>query len=1063
MQDGVPKGGNIRVMESYQSGDGFDGRKNGASRRSPAPLTAAAALEDERQRQEFGLRMGNFDSTRVGQAYIPLRGDRARPRIVVDLEEEASLYSGAHAVQRGISDLKSATLDRGSPTPKADHRSQLLLIDDPMLKNVQLYKFSPLIGMRKRSRLLRLAPGSQFFNPVIECELLEVEFDANNQPRRVWDRRNAVLSGHDRGTADIVEELPTEYEALSWKWSREYSQYAIFISKGEERYKFGVCRELAVALKQLQLPNASRTLWVDAICIDMSNFKDRSDQVRILPMIFTSASRVCIWLGDDDESSSVAFQFINKEIMQHGNLESTMSDQSNASKWLALQSLMQRPWFTRRWVVQEVALAPKATIYCGQDSLEWEDFRIAVELFVVAETATHRLSEVMSRDQKLSNVPGWFEYVSELGASLLVAATANIFRVSGTANSGDSRRQGQRRPELHAPQPESVSRHRLLSLEYLVSSLVVFEASIPHDTIYSLLALACDTFPLVKPQAFSLALSAEEIFARTKSFPFQRKPFIVDYSRPYLEVYRDFISFCIESGSKSDPSRALDILCRPWASEFTDKAGTVFLAEQVSANYYKHDAKRHPLFACRPSLDIDPRSCEDYWRSVMFKAENLAEFKRTWAKYLGTSDEFGESYNSRKQNTRSQRSEVPLPSWVTTVSKAPFALFRHPGMDMKKMGRKYANSLVGLPGNSRNYAASQSIPVNVSQLKFKNRPVLGHHSLYVRGFILDTIEDVGAQSLGGSIPSSWLSFGGWRDAPESDPPDEFWRTLVADRGKDGANPPSYYARACRESVQRGGTRAGSVDTTGLINHERSSMISEFCRRVQSVIWNRQLIRTKRGTLGLTDSKAARGDLVCILYGCSVPVILRRQPRKTPEEVAEEEFEDRVEALKACIKRCEDACVSRVRYKIAISESQHPDLYQAEIQEETEAFNRILKVQKENQERTARALLEDSMGRQRVEDRKRKRMEETLRHRREKRLAVFTSPTTRDESLSPQDPDLVMTRDADVRHHTPREIVQDDNYCHYTFLGESYIHGMMDGAAITRFFQEGLTEHVFELR
>ena len=120
--------------------------------------------------------------------------------------------------------------------------------------------------------------------------------------------------------------------------------------------------------------------------------------------------------------------------------------------------------------------------------------------------------------------------------------------------------------------------------------------------------------------------------------------------------------------------------------------------------------------------------------------------------------------------------------------------------------------------------------------------------------------------------------------------DEFWRTLVADRGRDGKNPPVYYSRACKESFAKGGLSSGSVNMTDLINNERCSVIAQFCRRVQAVIWNRCLITTKYDRLGLTGQDVKREDLVCILYGCSVPVVLRRK-HKSKEQVLHEMRED----------------------------------------------------------------------------------------------------------------------------------------------------------------------------
>jgi hypothetical protein len=123
---------------------------------------------------------------------------------------------------------------------------------------------------------------------------------------------------------------------------------------------------------------------------------------------------------------------------------------------------------------------------------------------------------------------------------------------------------------------------------------------------------------------------------------------------------------------------------------------------------------------------------------------------------------------------------------------------------------------------------------------------------------------------------------------KSDPPDEFWRTWVPDRGRNGRNPPVYYSRACKESFLKGGLPSGSVSTSDLIDNERCSALTQFCRRVQAVIWNQSLIKTE-GTktesdnIGLASKNVLKGDLVCILYGCGVPVILRRcEKKKNPE-------------------------------------------------------------------------------------------------------------------------------------------------------------------------------------
>jgi hypothetical protein len=47
------------------------------------------------------------------------------------------------------------------------------------------------------------------------------------------------------------------------------------------------------------------------------------------------------------------------------------------------------------------------------------------------------------------------------------------------------------------------------------------------------------------------------------------------------------------------------------------------------------------------------------------------------------------------------------------------------------------------------------------------------------------------------------------------------------------------------------------------------------RRSQAIVWNRALVRTNSERLGIARESVQPGYLICILYGCTVPVILKR--------------------------------------------------------------------------------------------------------------------------------------------------------------------------------------------
>jgi hypothetical protein len=60
-------------------------------------------------------------------------------------------------------------------------------------------------------------------------------------------------------------------------------------------------------------------------------------------------------------------------------------------------------------------------------------------------------------------------------------------------------------------------------------------------------------------------------------------------------------------------------------------------------------------------------------------------------------------------------------------------------------------------------------------------------------------------------------------------------------------------------------------------------VIEYLELAQAVVWGRRLIKMRNGTIGLGPRAAERGDLVCILFGCSVPVVLRKLEEREGRE------------------------------------------------------------------------------------------------------------------------------------------------------------------------------------
>lgn len=1084
-------------------------------------------------------------------------------------------------------------------------RSHVSMYNDIELRGMKPYKYKPLRSIRRRLRLLRLHGGG-LLNPEITCELFEVEYDKDNLNivRRVLskDERNAKreryerrrqsgkTTDHSSGVQSLdVDDNVIEYEALSWCWGQEVKDRAVRIQEGGKYYRLAVTRDLTMALKYLRHPHEERILWIDALCINQENHEERNHQVQMMSLIYSGAKQACIWLGEDTDDSTTAIRFIH-EILKLENFDTISERRENALKWQSLLLLMQRPWFSRRWVVQEIALAKSATIYCGNDKITWTDFAVAVELFVEVETATHRLSEVIRKDETFGHVPQWFEHVSELGASVLVQATGKVFRRDGNQvtdlqehfdpqiryrarkNARKALRSNRETWKLAGlSRSTALALQRpLLSLEYLVSSLSVFQASQPRDAVYSLLSISRDTTPLAELQIKSQEGSEEAIIMSTVSSFLERQPFRVDYSRAYSDVCKDFVSFCIQMSGRSDPTRALDILCRPWAPEPEGTAGDVahrkptlykFLPSHERESLWPVGKDRRLKFCLFPEYHpkdiiweiepdpekqigapmlrkLDQRNMADYWAASEADwkknfPERVLTFERDVKPFLPKREERPRGTEDREQEDSavSEQSEseaeereidddeqnekdldITLPSWVCRTSEAAFSLYRHPGMHkLGRIGRMNADPLVGLPEDGhKKYSAAHNEKVDFDsgrRLRFRKRPSSGHCSLFTEGFILAKIGTVAEPARLGSIPKTWTDVAGWQNAVDgqTDPPVEFWRTLVADRGKDGRNPPYYYATACRESVRRGGLRGGSVDTGALINNERNSIIAEFCRRVQAVIWNRCLIKTNEplNVLGLAGQHVRKGDLVCIIFGCTVPVILRRE-EKSRRDLENEEMQDKIEAMKAAMAVCEEASFRKLRYQKRLQKEREKGellegLWKEEVLTELREVNSHIAewvLQNEDKKREQAQV-------ERQRERASKRRESMARMKRDARPQTHqyssTMPPHRPDPIAmdttsgilsegiPEHPEEVVDTQAnppqthgdgrkrvrETMQNTPelgkerkrrkKDESDEDSMVCYRFMGEAYIHGMMDGEAVRRQINEGIPRRMFEIR
>jgi len=145
---------------------------------------------------------------------------------------------------------------------------------------------------------------------------------------------------------------------------------------------------LQTAKAHNSFPHDSMPIWIDAICINQEDLDERAAQVRIMTWIYSCAREVFIWLGKPVANLQDAKQLL-WAIKKHDIsdlheyhpkspedlINTNVFLESSASRreaWIALGDLFTRAWFSRIWIVQEVAFGGKATIYFGDQSIKYK-------------------------------------------------------------------------------------------------------------------------------------------------------------------------------------------------------------------------------------------------------------------------------------------------------------------------------------------------------------------------------------------------------------------------------------------------------------------------------------------------------------------------------------------------------------------------------------------------------------------------------------------------------------------------------------------------------------------
>ncbi|KAF5670876.1 hypothetical protein FHETE_4324 [Fusarium heterosporum] len=162
-----------------------------------------------------------------------------------------------------------------------------------------------------------------------------------------------------------------DYETVSYSWGGEDGNSSLLTVRNKNR-----CQPVYVGefwdillqtqncfsmLQYLKPPRGCRTIWVDAICINQADMSERNEQVQVMGQIYSQCSQVLLWLGADIVSP-IPGTYPSRRSLGHVALDEEIDDVQEST---TLRSLLQRRYFSRVWVVQELILAPRVIMPVG--------------------------------------------------------------------------------------------------------------------------------------------------------------------------------------------------------------------------------------------------------------------------------------------------------------------------------------------------------------------------------------------------------------------------------------------------------------------------------------------------------------------------------------------------------------------------------------------------------------------------------------------------------------------------------------------------------------------------
>ena len=183
-------------------------------------------------------------------------------------------------------------------------------------------------------------------------------------PGTRWTPINATITTTSFADAPL-------YNALSYAWGSESYNSEFSLNSRQMLIR----HNLWMFLQRIRAAESeTKTLWVDALCISQSDPEEKRKQVSMLGTIFSQAHTVFAWLGEHDAYSRYIYdnpiQLLRLAMDNDWAIDTVSNHPLRPIAW---KHFLLRPYWWRTWIVPELALSRNVMVYCGNDTIRWED------------------------------------------------------------------------------------------------------------------------------------------------------------------------------------------------------------------------------------------------------------------------------------------------------------------------------------------------------------------------------------------------------------------------------------------------------------------------------------------------------------------------------------------------------------------------------------------------------------------------------------------------------------------------------------------------------------------